>query len=69
MAQPNAPLSPRELDVLRYLAAGHTQQSVAEQLGIAKKTVGTHVTRIREKRGHLGTMAGIVAAAVRAGEV
>jgi CRISPR-associated protein Csx14 len=39
-------LTPRQLDVLRTLAAGQTPQEVAEKLDISLKTVDTHKTAI-----------------------
>ncbi|MEV0660690.1 ATP-binding protein [Actinomadura luteofluorescens] len=44
-------LTPRELDVLRLLAAGRTNQQIAAELFISANTVATHVTRILTKLG------------------
>ncbi len=44
-------LSERELEVLRLLGQGHTNQAVAEQLDISPKTVATYRARIAEKLG------------------
>jgi two-component system, NarL family, response regulator NreC len=46
-----APLSPREREVLRLLALGHTNQEVARTLAISVRTVETHRTRIMRKLG------------------
>jgi two-component system, NarL family, response regulator NreC len=46
-----APLSPREAEVLRLLAQGHTNQAVADQLALSIKTVETHRKRLSEKLG------------------
>jgi two-component system nitrate/nitrite response regulator NarL len=42
-------LTPRELDVLRLLAQGETDKSIAGMLGISRRTVGDYVTSIRRK--------------------
>lgn len=42
-------LSPREREVLRYLAQGETTKSVAGLLGISPKTVETHRSHIMRK--------------------
>ncbi len=46
-----AKLSEREVEVLRLLGQGHTNQAVAEQLDISPKTVATYRARIAEKLG------------------
>lgn len=42
-------LTPRQLDVLRHLAAGHSTDRIAEALGIATETVRNHVRAILDK--------------------
>ena len=42
-------LSPRELDVLRLLPAGHTNQEIADALFLSPKTVEAHISRILAK--------------------
>lgn len=44
-------LSDRELQVLKALAQGHTNQDVAARLSLSVKTVETYRTRIAEKLG------------------
>jgi DNA-binding NarL/FixJ family response regulator len=44
-------LSPRERSVLRYLALGHQQWQIAEQLSISRSTVKWHVGNLRRKLG------------------
>jgi two-component system, NarL family, nitrate/nitrite response regulator NarL len=44
-------LTGRELEVLRFLAAGLSQKRIAEELVISPKTVGTHIERILRKLG------------------
>jgi len=46
-----APLTPRELTVLRALADGHSTRSIAAELAIAEGTVLRHVEAIRRKFG------------------
>jgi len=45
------PLSERELEVLRLLAAGRSNQQIAEELVVAVNTVKKHVTHILDKLG------------------
>jgi LuxR family maltose regulon positive regulatory protein len=45
------PLSDRELEVLRLLAAGKPNQQIAEELVVARSTVKKHVVRILGKLG------------------
>ena len=44
-------LSPREIDVVQLVAEGLTDKSIGEKLFISPKTVGNHLTHIREKTG------------------
>jgi len=44
-------LTSRQEDVLRLLAAGHTNAQIARQLGISEGTVGTHLENIHERLG------------------
>ena len=46
-----APLSDRELEVLRLLAAGKPNQQIAEELVVALSTVKKHVAHILDKLG------------------
>ncbi len=48
-AQTTEPLSVRELQVLRLIAAGHTDQEIAAILVIAVSTVRSHVRRVYAK--------------------
>jgi len=45
------PLSPREHDVLRLLALGHTNQEIAGKLSISVRTSETHRAHIMRKLG------------------
>lgn len=42
-------LTPRQMDVLRHLAAGHSTERIAEALGISTETVRNHVRGILER--------------------
>ncbi len=46
-----ADLTDREIEVLRLLAAGHTNRQVGEELYISPKTVGRHIENIYAKIG------------------
>ena len=45
------PLSPRELEVLKLVAEGHTTREIAELLVVAEKTVERHRAHILDKLG------------------
>jgi two-component system, NarL family, response regulator NreC len=52
--EPQAPpddLTPRELDVLRLIALGHTNPEIAGQLYLSVRTVESHRARIGQKLG------------------
>jgi DNA-binding NarL/FixJ family response regulator len=42
-------LSPRELEVLRLVVEGLTNQEIADRLGLARRTVQAHVANALEK--------------------
>lgn len=42
-------ISPRELEVLREIAAGHSNKEIATRLHVSPNTVKTHVARLLEK--------------------
>ena len=44
-------ITPRELDVLKALAAGHSNKEIARHLEVSPNTVKTHVSRLYEKLG------------------
>ncbi len=52
-------LSPREKQVLRLVALGHTRQEIAEKMGLSSKTVDTYRARGMDKLG-LKTRASLV---------
>ena len=57
-------LSPREREVLNFIAQGRSIPAIAAELYLAPSTVKTHVQRLYEKLG-VGDRAAAVAAAVR----
>jgi DNA-binding NarL/FixJ family response regulator len=48
---PEDPLSPRELEVVKLIAQGHTSDEIGEMLFISKKTVDRHRANVLEKLG------------------
>jgi DNA-binding NarL/FixJ family response regulator len=44
-----APLSPREMEILRHIAKGRSNKEVAYALGISRQTVKNHMTSILRK--------------------
>jgi len=49
--QPDVPLTPRETEVLSWLAKGKTNRDIAEILGMSHRTVNKHLEHIFEKLG------------------
>jgi DNA-binding NarL/FixJ family response regulator len=60
------PLSERDLEILRLLAAGNTLSEIAETLGVAYKTVANTLSRIKEKLG-VGQTSDLIRIAVSRG--
>ncbi len=48
-AQEALGISPRELAVLKELAAGHSNKEIADRLHVSPNTVKTHIARLFEK--------------------
>jgi DNA-binding NarL/FixJ family response regulator len=46
-----AQLTGREVEVLRLLARGHSNKTIAGRLGVSPKTVGHHVSHVYAKAG------------------
>ena len=46
---PHEDLTPREMDVLRQLALGHSNKEIADSLAIGDETVKTHVGNVFAK--------------------
>jgi two-component system, NarL family, response regulator NreC len=59
-------LSPREVEVLRLIALGHTSAEIAAKLHLSARTVETHRSRIHRKLG-LSARAELVRYALRRG--
>jgi len=53
-APPAGNLTKREREVLRLLAQGHSNQQIADDMGLSVKTVETHRTRLSAKLGLKG---------------
>jgi non-specific serine/threonine protein kinase len=62
----SGPLSPRESEVLRLVAAGHTNRQIAAALTLSQKTVSRHLDNIFSKLG-ISSRAAATAFAVRTG--
>ena len=62
--RPVEPLSPRELDVLRLVADGRTNEEIAEALTLSIRTVERHLSNVYAKLG-VGGRAARAAAATR----
>jgi DNA-binding CsgD family transcriptional regulator len=62
----NTGLSPREVEVLRLVAAGRTDREIAAALLISRRTATTHLTHILNKLG-LDSRTAAAAYAVRHG--
>lgn len=52
-------LSPREVEVLQYLARGISNKEISNRLCVSDKTVSTYKTRLQEKLG-LSSLAGLI---------
>ncbi len=59
-------LSDRELEVLRLIALGHTNNEIAEQLYLSVRTVESHRAHIQQKLG-LSTRSELVRYAIERG--
>jgi DNA-binding CsgD family transcriptional regulator len=55
-------LTPRQNDLLRLLAAGHTNPQIARRLGISEGTVRTHLENIYERLGVSSRTAAVIRA-------
>jgi DNA-binding NarL/FixJ family response regulator len=65
---PGADLTPRQVEILKLIAQGHTTKEIARQLGISVKTAQTHRTQLME-RLDIHNVAGLVRYAIRIGLV
>jgi DNA-binding NarL/FixJ family response regulator len=64
--KPLRKLSPRQLDVLRLIAAGHTTPGIANRLERSPKTIETHRSEIMKRLG-IHDVVGLVRYAIRVG--
>jgi PAS domain S-box-containing protein len=55
-------LTPRQLEVLRYLASGSSTDQIAEQMGIARDTVRNHVRDLLRGLGVHSRLEAVIAA-------
>lgn len=62
------PLTTRELEIVELVAAGHTDNEIAERLYISRRTVNTHLTNIYAKTG-IGNRVELVTWAISNGYV
>jgi DNA-binding NarL/FixJ family response regulator len=60
------PLTPRQQEVLRLIAEGHTTKGIARRLAISVKTVEAHRAQLMERLG-IRDVAGLVRYAIRIG--
>ncbi len=44
-----SPLTPREIEILKYIAQGYLNKQIAAELGISEQTIKNHVTSILRK--------------------
>lgn len=61
-------LSEREIQVIQYVANGHTNRQIGEKLNLSALTVKSHLSRVGRKLG-TGDRAQMVAICIRAGLV
>jgi DNA-binding NarL/FixJ family response regulator len=62
------PITERQVDILRALAAGYHENEIADWLGITTGTVEEHIAHLKV-RFHARTVAELVHAAIRAGDL
>lgn len=62
------PLTPRQSEVLRFIAEGFTTKEIAAQLSLSVKTIETHRSALMERLG-IHDVAGLVRYALRTGLV
>ena len=49
-----APITPREIEILKLIARGCSNQQIADELDCAKETVKTHIRHILSKLNAVG---------------
>ena len=55
-------LTPRQLEVLRHLATGHSTRNIAALLGISVDTVRNHVRALMQRLGTHSRLAAVIRA-------
>ncbi len=59
---PISPPTPREIEILNYIAQGYLNKQIAVELGISEQTIKNHVTSIlRKLNAHVRTEAVVIA--------
>ena len=66
VGSPDDPLSPRQREVLRLIAEGHTTKAIARALGVSVKTVESHRAQLMD-RLDIHDVASLVRYAIRIG--
>ncbi|MEX0782695.1 MAG: response regulator transcription factor, partial [Dehalococcoidia bacterium] len=61
VAAPEAParLSPREVEILRLVAAGESNQAIADRLVLSRRTVENHIANVYSKIGAANRVAAV----------
>jgi DNA-binding NarL/FixJ family response regulator len=67
-SDPLAMLTPRQRQILQFIAQGHATKEIAFRLGVSVKTVETHRAQLMDRLG-IHDIAGLVRLAVRVGLV
>jgi DNA-binding NarL/FixJ family response regulator len=67
-ADPLAALTPRQREILRLVAEGHTSKEIAQRLGVSHRTIETHRNQLM-RRLDVHDLPGLVRFAVRVGLV
>jgi DNA-binding NarL/FixJ family response regulator len=57
--QAPAELTPRQLELLQYVAQGYTNTQIARRMGLSEGTVRTHLNHIYERLGVTGRTAAV----------
>jgi DNA-binding NarL/FixJ family response regulator len=66
IASPDYPLTEREVEILRLLAAGESNKKIADMIGVSRRTVESHRNHIMQKM-HFSSLSDIVRFAIRTG--
>lgn len=57
-----APITPREIDILRLIVKGYSNQQIAVELDCARETVKTHIRHILSKLNAAGRTHAVIIA-------